>query len=116
MACGGEGQNCCYSQQCLGYYSLCTHPMLNTNICSSACGHPGEPCCAGNLCRDGGCCMVDDHGADKCVNASTCGCAQGSCTTCGEDGGPCCAGGLCGVDQGMCNDAGVCAPPPIMHP
>jgi hypothetical protein len=87
--------------------------MLNTNICSSACGHPGEPCCSGNLCRDDGCCMVDDNGKNSCVAASTCGCTQGTCTTCGEDGGPCCAGELCGYDQGMCNDAGTCAPPPL---
>jgi hypothetical protein len=56
------------------------------------CGAPGQPCCLGNSCQSGGCCVETVCVADT----QDCGdglgaCDQGSCGTCGGAGQQCCA-------------------------
>lgn len=85
------------------------------------CGGHDEPCCPGNRCANGGCCM-----STRCVGfGETClspdSCVNGSCG--GRCGGldsqlrpqPCCAGRLCtaggticvGSGEGTCQPCGV---------
>jgi cysteine-rich repeat protein len=99
------------------------------------CGNPGFPCCDGNQCRGGGCCVSDVCMAEggTCVgigggicNAGTCGscgglglpccgansctasgtkCVGGTCVKCGELGTACCTSAAGGA--GACNGAGL---------
>jgi hypothetical protein len=108
--CGKLGQSCCSGAVGAG----CSEP---TTACAAApgtltytcvrCGGPGEPCCAGNTCSNGGCCVTErlDGGDHSLCTASgaacplatpaTCGSTPAmpaSCGACGSVGQPCCAG------------------------
>src|SRR5579859_3553493 len=89
---------------------------------STACGAPGAPCCGGNSCDGGGCCipMAMQGGAPTrvCVGAGqTCSgtnvagtCQAGSCMS--SAGGPCgavsqaCCGGAAASDASVQSDGG----------
>ena len=117
VACGAEGMTCCYDYWCVGAYSYCDGSYLDDAgralyVCSSKCGGPGQLCCQGELCKNGGCCMVGAEGG--CVESPTCGCTAGQCTTCGVAGQACCAGETCQFGQGSCRglDGGMCSTAP----
>jgi hypothetical protein len=106
--CGLEGAPCCESPA-----TACASP---TDACSLAgggtclpCGTPGNPCCPGDICADGGCCIYVGSQAQpetesgspvaltECYEAgATCPtspastCAAGSCGDCGGYYQPCC--------------------------
>jgi hypothetical protein len=86
----------------------------------SACGGPGLPCCPGNLCNDGGCCLNQEicqaNGA-PCGRAGEVTCHNGSCqdatgASCGGIMEPCCSGGIgctapgAGCVSGTCHRCG----------
>jgi hypothetical protein len=73
-----------------------------------ACGAPGQPCCPGNVCGGGGCCV----GCDCVAPGTSCGplggaCADGSCGVCGGPGQLCCPDGGCTAPGTRC-ESGVC--------
>jgi hypothetical protein len=68
------------------------------------CGLPNLPCCPGNQCEGGGCCL-----ADRCVSrGSSCyrggdSCYEGSCGgNCGGKGQPCCPERACTATRVTC--------------
>ncbi len=78
----------------------------------AACGGPGQPCCAGGSCDNGGCCMA--AGLDRtrrCAPAgSVCSndniCIQGTCGSCGGPGQECCANSNCTAPRTLCASQG----------
>lgn len=71
---------------------------------SPACGRPGFPCCSGNACGEGGCCVSGVCAAPGAVCGALGGlCANGTCGTCGGAGLNCCPTG--GV--GLCTATGT---------
>jgi hypothetical protein len=73
----------------------------------ASCGGPGQRCCSGNRCGDGGCCVFNwcvAAGASCRPLSGTCN--QGSCGACGGRGQPCCAAGVTGAPT-TCTAAGT---------
>jgi hypothetical protein len=73
---------------------------------AAACGVPGQACCAGNACGDGGCC-VDSYcvaGGQECGGALG-SCSNGSCGSCGGVGQPCCPMANAGGQYQACSRA-----------
>ncbi len=98
QACGAIGQRCCGVSICLDALALCG----TDGTCSAQCGQPGQPCCQGQTCGGGGCCLVSNTtGGDSCASAST-------CSTCGQTGQPCCADSACAVGTGSFCSGGMC--------
>jgi hypothetical protein len=81
------------------------------------CGAAGYPCCAGNSCQGGGCCVSDICMAPggTCVGLGGGTCNAGACGACGGLGLPCCGAdggsgsGSCTAPNTRCS-AGICAP------
>jgi hypothetical protein len=113
FTCGGDMENCCTS----GGGAYCTSPGLacvprfGPDLCE-ACGGPGEPCCPGQACDGGGCCVDNDCVAPGASCGGTAGlCSAGSCAggTCGRPGQPCCPGGIgCSAPYAVCVGGSVC--------
>jgi aryl-phospho-beta-D-glucosidase BglC (GH1 family) len=62
------------------------------------CGGPGLPCCAGNACSDGGCCVLGVCASPGAVCGVLGGvCSGGTCGTCGGAGMGCCSSGGTGT-------------------
>ncbi len=116
--CGGTGSDTCCPTSA-DHPSLCsaskTTCVLDNNgggasDSCQACGGNNQPCCDGNACDSGGCCVQD-----KCVNNNaSCGqglgnCKTGSCGTCGGLGQACCAGDACTATDTRCL-LNICAP------
>ena len=58
------------------------------------CGGPGFPCCSGNMCSAGGCCVFGVCAAPAAVCGTLGGaCNSGTCGTCGGAGLNCCSAG-----------------------
>jgi hypothetical protein len=132
VACGGDQQPCCNGIACAGAFMLCIDWEGPGGTCTSQCGQLGQPCCQDNYedeaslaCQGDGVCMLQspDEASTPtdtvCVAPSTCGYADGQCTTCGLLGQACCEADLCVPGQGQCSPAengqpSVCAqaPPP----
>ena len=65
---------------------------------TAACGGPGQPCCAGSVCENSGCCGTVDGESNRCVVFGSY-CFPGS-------GGAICAGSPCPPNPGPCGGSG----------
>lgn len=78
------------------------------NTCK-ACGKPGQACCAGRRCEEGGCCTGSICVAvgSPCVSSGGGLCSSGSCGGCGGIGEPCCGVGFgtCSAPYAECDQA-----------
>ncbi len=79
------------------------------DVLGPGCGLPEQPCCPGDACGAGGCC-VDQIcvGAGQSCGHSLGACSGGSCGSCGALGQPCCPEYLSN-DCSAVPDAGACA-------
>jgi hypothetical protein len=97
--CGVTGGPCCLDSRCNDADAVCVGANPGSAICKK-CGHTtvgaSQPCCAGNLCADGGCCVHLQSGniGPYCVRPGD---------TCWELGSKCAAGGSCGPACGGAN-------------
>jgi len=128
--CGTQaGEPCCPPPpgSPVGASGVCSKPTLACDPVSAfckTCGGPGNTCCTGDVCAEGGCCF-----GGSCVGpGQICGtsaaagtCMGGSCSGCGGPNQPCCGkgntatctpGNLC--QDGKCTPCGhdreVCCP------
>jgi hypothetical protein len=92
-ACGGDHEPCCLTgKACVDDAQACDTER-SPPLCGH-CGAPGEPCCANNICANGGCCVPNFQDSTCVAESSSCGgssvCKAGSCGSCGGRSQPCC--------------------------
>jgi hypothetical protein len=73
------------------------------------CGGSGQPCCDGNNCSNGGCCIQAVVGSTCVAAQAMCPGMQGACSAggcqggaCGKTGEPCCVGDVCTAPLTTC--------------
>jgi hypothetical protein len=116
--CGGPGELCCPGTvRCNGSDTVCVGQSSSARCvkCGTASPTSGGrvPCCAGNQCRDGSCCVNEEFNTPFCVAVNSsclvvsgvCG-SNGSCGGCGGVGQPCCSGRYCTGSGTMCSSTG----------
>ena len=91
-ACGQTGQVCQSNGSCACDAGSCESGTVCLNSTCEQCGVDGDPCCAGNTCR---------QAFFVCTPA-------GICVRCGREGEPCCANNIC--DSGRVCVSGTCEP------
>ena len=124
--CGGPGEVCCYGPSpCSSPDTVCSQSTTGqprrcircgTASPASPVGGVQVPCCGGNTCTDGSCC-VSSFNQSVCIGrgssclslpgtaAGMCG-DNGSCNGCGAAGQPCCAGDSCTASGTQCSSTG----------
>jgi hypothetical protein len=112
--CGGSSGACCASSSCTAPHTLCQTTTFPASTTCAACGGGGEPCCPGNFCLDGGCCIPPLSGSGtatckaaglQCSPGITATCSANVCGACGGLGNPCCANSRCTAPNTFCQAA-----------
>jgi hypothetical protein len=119
-SCGNIGGACCFAPEspCVsGATCVAVSTDGGTAGGCAACGDPGDPCCALNVCNNGGCCIDGTCASEGTVCGGSDGgvCSSGGCGSCGSAGQPCCGtvtqsctapGTLCEGEGTTTTDAG----------